>query len=230
MNDLFTRSLQQELLDADDIPFADIQQNMKELNIINSLLGGHAITVCGVKNLISDNKTISICEIGSGGGDNLKAISQWCKKLNISASFTGIDIKKECTDYARQTHPSLNAHWITSDYKLVKFRTPPDIIFSSLFCHHFSNPALVEMFKWMHANCATGFFINDLQRNRIAYRLIRIITSVFSSSYLVKNDAPLSVARAFRRKELINICHEAGISHFSLQWKWAFRYLLIVRK
>ena len=39
------RSYQKELLDRDDIPFEDIQQNMKELEFINHFLGGHNITL-----------------------------------------------------------------------------------------------------------------------------------------------------------------------------------------
>ena len=37
------RSYTPELLDADDIPSADLFQNLKELKIINSLLGGHRV-------------------------------------------------------------------------------------------------------------------------------------------------------------------------------------------
>lgn len=44
MPDLKLRSYQKELLDGDNIPFDDIKQNMKELNIINTLLGGHDIS------------------------------------------------------------------------------------------------------------------------------------------------------------------------------------------
>lgn len=230
MINLSQRSYQKELLDDDNIPFADIRQNMKELNSINRFLGGHAITVAAVKKLVGDGNNISICEIGCGGGDNLRAIASWCSKRNISVSFTGIDIKKECIDFAKQQHPSLRSDWITSDYLKAGFPGhKPSVIFSSLFCHHFTEPELVTMLQWMKANSRTGFFINDLQRHPLAYYAIKLITSVFSRSYLVKNDAPLSVARGFKRKEWENIFQKAGISHYSIKWKWAFRYLIICR-
>ncbi|HXB43788.1 MAG TPA: hypothetical protein VNV85_07015, partial [Puia sp.] len=69
--DFSARSYNTELLDRDDIPFSDIEQNMRELNIINTWLGGHRITLRGVRKLIGNKKEISICEIGCGGGDNL---------------------------------------------------------------------------------------------------------------------------------------------------------------
>ena len=56
------RSYKKELLDGDNIPFVDIEQNMKEINTINTLLGGHSITLDGVKKLLSNKKKITICE------------------------------------------------------------------------------------------------------------------------------------------------------------------------
>ena len=62
------RSYQKEFLDGDDIPFADIKKNMQELNTINTLLGGHAITVKGLAALVGNRKKITVCEMGCGGG------------------------------------------------------------------------------------------------------------------------------------------------------------------
>jgi 2-polyprenyl-3-methyl-5-hydroxy-6-metoxy-1,4-benzoquinol methylase len=227
MVNLKTRSYKAELLDADDIPFDDIKRNMQELNTINTLLGGHAITIDGVKAFIKEKETLNICEIGCGGGDNLRAIS---KLKNTRFTFTGIDLKQECIDFAKEQYPSLNAKWVVSNYSKANFETKPDIIFSSLFCHHFTEEQLVEMLIWMKENSTKGFFINDLQRNTLAHYLIKWITKIFSKSYLVKNDAPLSVARGFHKKEWTAIFEKAGIKSYSIEWKWAFRYLIVYKK
>ncbi|MEO6538007.1 MAG: methyltransferase domain-containing protein [Ferruginibacter sp.] len=230
MVNLSKRSNKKEILDGENIPFADIKQNLEELNTINTTLGGHKITLDGIKAFTNKHKNspFTFCEIGCGGGDNLKAISTWCGKNKISANFIGIDIKKECLDYATKQYPELKAEWIQDDYYSVNFiNRQPDVIFSSLFCHHFTETELIKMLHWMQANCSKGFFINDLQRNSIAYYGIKFITWLFSKSYLVKNDAPLSVARGFTKNEWQSIFKKAGISHYSIQWKWAFRYLII---
>ncbi|HRQ49298.1 MAG TPA: methyltransferase domain-containing protein [Agriterribacter sp.] len=228
------RSTLTELLDADDIPFEDIKQNMKELHFINTWLGGHAITLTGIKKILSASKAqcspLRICEAGCGGGDNLRAIGRWCLKNNISVHLTGIDKKKECIDYAIEKAADARYTWILSDYRLVSFpHQKPDIIFSSLFCHHFSDDALVPMMQWMQANSRMGFFINDLHRSRLAYYSVKVLTRMLSNSYLVKNDAPLSVQRGFRKQEWERIMQQAGIRHYSIEWKWAFRWLVTVR-
>ena len=233
MINLRNRSYKKELLDRDDIPFEDIRQNMKELNTINKYLGGHKITISGIKNLLADykhDKPITICEIGCGGGDNLKAISNYCLSKNLQVNCVGIDIKAECITFAKEQYPELNATWIADDYKLADFAgNNPDIIFSSLFCHHFTEEEITGMLHWMKTNATTGFFINDLHRHPLAYYSIKLITSFFSKSYLVKNDAPLSVARGFTVKEWKQLFKSAGIADYSINWKWAFRHLLICK-
>jgi 2-polyprenyl-3-methyl-5-hydroxy-6-metoxy-1,4-benzoquinol methylase len=230
MVNLHDRSHQKELLDQDNIPFADIKQNMQELNQVNTLLGGHSITIEGFKTLIhpSQNRTpIVVCEIGCGGGDNLKAIADYCIKKNIATKFIGIDLKKECVDFAKEQYPLLDARWIASDYIHTDFENKlPDIIFSSLFCHHFTDEQLITQLQWMKDNSRLGFFINDLHRNTLAYYSIKWITGLFSRSYLVKNDAPLSVARGFRKKDWSRLLKKSHLNSTQIQWKWAFRYLL----
>jgi len=224
------RSYKKELLDAVEIAPHHLHQNLHELNIINTWLGGHSVTIAGLKKIIGSRRTVSVCEIGCGGGDNLKALHNWCSKNNIVATFIGIDLKKDCIDFAQQHHCLPNVSWLHSDYKKVQFTSPPDIIFSSLFCHHFTNPQIIEQLLWMHTNSTVGFFINDLQRNSIAYVLIKRLTRLFSKSHLVKHDAPLSVARGFTKKEWINLIAEAQTHCCMVQWKWAFRFLITCRQ
>lgn len=224
---LRNRSYKKELLDKDDIPFEDIRRNMQELNTINTWLGGHAITLAGFKKLLQNKRSIHVCEIGCGDGNNLYQLYKWCKKNNVEFSCTGIDIKRECIETAKKDYEIKNAIWFAQDYKTVVLKKKPDIIFSSLFCHHFDDVQLIYQLQWMKQNSTIGFFINDLQRNWFAYHSIKIITQIFSSSYLVKNDAPLSVARGFYKREWIRLLTEAGIKNYVVDWKWAFRYLVI---
>lgn len=230
MVNLKYRSNEKELLDADDISFADIQICMRELNRVNTLLGGHAVTLSGIKDFRPESNELHICEIGCGGGDNLNAISKHLRAPNINLSFIGIDIKKECVDFAARQYPEIYAQWVAKDYSKVDFGSnKPDVIFSSLFCHHFTDDELVGMIQWMRLNSKMGFFINDLQRHPVAYHLIKNLTKVFSKSYLVKNDAAVSVSRGFTKKEWEDIFLKAGIKNYTIKWKWAFRYLIICK-
>lgn len=224
------RSYQKELMDADDIPFEAMAQTLKELNIINTRLGGHAITIKGVQSFLNSKEPIVVCEIGCGGGDNLFAIYKFCLKKKIPVSFIGIDMNAACIAFAKQQYPQLDCQWICSDYATVQFDKQPDIIFSSLFCHHFTDEQLVLMLQWLQKNSSKGFFINDLQRHWLSYYLIKYITRFFSKSYLVKNDACLSVSRSFIKKDWQQLFQKAAINKYDINWKWAFRFLITCKK
>ncbi len=228
--DFSIRSHKKELLDRDDIPFNAIQKNMEELEFINRYLGGHRITIRGFRQLLRTKKEITVCEIGCGGGDNLIAIDKWCKKKKIIAKFIGIDINPNCITIARSKIQNEHFHFFISDYRKFVFTDPkPDIIFSSLFFHHFTDEELIFMLQWMMNNSRTGIFINDLHRHPLAYHSISWLTKIFSESYLVKNDAPLSVLRGFKKKDWKLLMEKSDLIDYSLTWQWAFRWLLVVQ-
>jgi 2-polyprenyl-3-methyl-5-hydroxy-6-metoxy-1,4-benzoquinol methylase len=226
------RSNQKELLDDLHISFEDIKQNMRELDVINNKLGGRAITLKGIQNLIhkvAPQQKIHIVEIGCGGGDNLKSIKKWAEKRKVNIQLTGIDINEACIKYALGQKVNSGISFICSDYTDLQLPQLPDIIFSSLFCHHFNDDELVFMLNWMKHNSKLGFFINDLHRNALAYYSIKGLTQIFSKSYLVKNDAPLSVQRGFIKNDWKKLFKNAGIENYTCKWQWAFRWLIIYK-
>ncbi len=212
-----------ELLDDPNIPAQDIYKNMQELAVINKLLGGHNITLKGIKQLIGAHKKISICEIGCGGGDNLKAIYLWAQKNNIEVNLTGVDLNEHCLKIANENN--FPAQWINANYNehLIEY----DIIFCSLFCHHFIDEELNTLLQHLKNKSKIGFVINDLHRNYIAYYSIKLLTKLFSKSYLVKNDAPVSVSNGFTKKEWTSILLKNALSQAIVSWQWAFRHLIV---
>ena len=103
-----------------------------------------------------------------------------------------------------------------------------DIINTSLFCHHLNNDEIAILFSWAAKNAKVGFVLNDLHRHWLAYHSISFLTALFSKSYLVKNDAKLSVIRGFGKAELAKLLPDN--IKYSLNWVWAFRWLLVITK
>jgi SAM-dependent methyltransferase len=224
------RSYQKELLDDLTVPFEEIQLNMHELNLINHWLGGHRITLEGIRKLLGKQLSGNplVLEIGCGGGDNLKVVNRWAVAKRSGLRLVGVDINPACIAYARDAFP--RADYLVSDYRQTGKDIHPDVIFSSLFCHHFTNDELVTQLRWMYERAEIGFFINDLHRHPLAYWSIRLLTSLFSKSRLVRHDAPVSVKRGFTRSDWKALLQRAGISEAEIRWKWAFRWLIIVKK
>ena len=222
------RSDKNELLDGDHIPQEDLFQNLRELDSINTLLGGYKISLSALNTVIQNDKPYTLVDIGCGGGDTLKYIFKWNKKAKKNISLVGIDIKPVCIEYATSNTAALPIRYICDDYRcLYKHESSVDIIHASLFCHHLTEEQLIELVKFALKHKAI-LIVNDLERNPIAYFSIKWLTQLFSKSYLVKSDAPLSVARGFKKREWEVILSKAGAINFTIKNKWAFRHQVIV--
>jgi 2-polyprenyl-3-methyl-5-hydroxy-6-metoxy-1,4-benzoquinol methylase len=203
-----------------------VDQTLRELEVINRLLGGDYVTIDGIKQLAGANKSLVICDCGCGGGDLAMKIVAWGKEKGLELKVEGIDANPHIVDYARRKYTdvifeALNV--FSNEFRQKKY----DIITATLFVHHFSNEELVDLFSSMRSQARIGVVINDIHRHYLSYHSIRWLTRFFSKSAMVKFDAPLSVRRAFKRRELIEILSKAGISNYSLRWKWAFRWQLV---
>ena len=216
------------MLDADYIPELDLFQNLHELDFINHWLGGYEISFSALKQILKKDFEYTLVDIGSGGGDTLKRIASWARQQGFKLRLHGIDIKPVCINYARNNDRQDNIEFICDDYRNIFQHVPTvNIIHASLFCHHLTNEELIELVKFSIKN-KTILIINDLERNGLAYYLIKGLTGIFSKSYLVKHDAPVSVSRGFKKKEWLDIVTQAGAVRYSIKNRWAFRHEVIV--
>jgi 2-polyprenyl-3-methyl-5-hydroxy-6-metoxy-1,4-benzoquinol methylase len=223
-----TRSQKAELLDDDQIPAKDIYLNMAELATINTLLLGHVGTWWGVKKLLHrlpKNEPVHIWDIGCGGGDTLSYI---CTKLNargFKTIGTGLDTNPHAIKYANATYGNPDCTFVQEWSHKHKVGERPHIMLNALVLHHLYGDQLTDLISELVHRPTAGFVINDLQRSPFGYHSIKLLTRVFSKSYLVKNDAPLSVARGFRRAELKELIKQQMPESMSLQWTPGFRYI-----
>jgi SAM-dependent methyltransferase len=220
------------MMDDPDIPIQLLHKNLGELDILNRYLGGHSISISGIKQLITDRQKIyHIVDLGCGSGDVLKYIARWARSNKFQVKLTGIDrnpdaikyLNINCSDYSEISG-------IVSDYKDFLETGPKiDIVHCSLFCHHLKDNELLELFSYLKIYALDGFVINDLQRSSVAYYTVWFLTRLLRGSTLSQHDGPVSVLRAFTRTELEKLLQTAGVKEISIQWRWAFRYLVVVK-
>ena len=227
------RSSQMEIMDDFTMEGALFRDTLDKLEIINRFLGGNSVTINGLKNLLknqSKNKTITIVDLGCGNGDILRDVAKFGRKNNYSFNLIGIDANLAATEYAKE---------LSKEYSELSFKTIDilsedfkkqsyDVVLCTLFLHHFKNEELISFLKTTTNKATIGVVVNDLHRHKLAYYLFKLI-GFFIKNKMVRQDGLTSVLRAFKREDLENIAKEIKV-HFSIQWKWAFRYLWILKK
>lgn len=246
MPNLSYRSSEKELIDDLELDNDALRQNLEELALINKYLGGNQVTTSGLSRLRFDGRDsifdgrkstnenrkskIEIADLGCGGGDMMIVMADWAKKKGIDAQFIGIDANDFMIDFGtKRTANYQNISYLHQDIYSEKFKEKSfDIVTMTLFCHHFSDESLIKLLQQLKKQTRIGIVINDIHRHWFAYHSIAWITKLFLKSYLVKNDAKLSVWRAFVREDLEKIIQKAGFTKYSIRWKWAFRWEVVL--
>ncbi|WP_246853647.1 methyltransferase domain-containing protein [Rufibacter aurantiacus] len=230
------RSTEPELMDDLSLANDDLRRNLQELEFINVWLGGHDVVRNGLNQVIKDpflasfpENTLRIADLGSGGGDTLRMVARWARSKNLQVELTGIDANAFMLQYSTD---------LSEDYPEITYRQADvfspefaqqefDIVICSLFLHHFPEAALASLLAQLKDQVRVAVLINDIHRHPLAYYSIKSLTQMFSRSYLVKHDAPLSVLRAFSRADWQRTLAKAGIESYRLRWRWAFRWQIL---
>ena len=102
-----------------------------------------------------------------------------------------------------------------------------NVLVSSLFCHHFKDEELQQMMQIVEKKEAV-FIVNDLQRNPLAFQLFKLVGFVFQLSNMAKVDGAISIQRAFTKLDWEKLLSTFRPNNYSIEWKWAFRYLVVL--
>jgi hypothetical protein len=232
MIDFSQRIHRAELMDDPALAGAELQRNLDELERINRRLGGYQTLRAGLdwvyrKGGFPGDRPAEVIDLGSGAGDNLREMGHWFQRRGLPVRLTGLDFHPFMLSEARRRlGADWMGNWLQGDALEADYR-PFDWATASLFCHHLDDEQLSALVARLR-QAGTGLIVNDLHRHPLAYAGIWSLTRLFPASYLVRNDGPLSVRRAFRRADWQHLLQRAGVASYRLWWRWAFRWLLVV--
>jgi SAM-dependent methyltransferase len=230
---LLNRSEEIEIMDDLECNGEVVFQTLRELDFINKWLGGNQVTISGLERLWKSapaESEITIVDLGCGSGEMLRIIALLAKNQNRRVKLIGIDANPNIVQFAKERSTQFaNISFQSIDIFSEGFQQQTfDIVIGTLFFHHFTNNQLIDFFSILMKRARIGILVNDIHRHALAFHSIRWLTALFSKSKMVKYDAPLSVRRAFKKSELKMILDKACVKEYSLQWRWAFRWQLLI--
>ncbi|MEO9966121.1 MAG: methyltransferase domain-containing protein [Reichenbachiella sp.] len=234
LKNLIQRSLQEEIMDDFFCQGEVVDQTLKELHQINNYLGGDQISLQAVKKLIAQKpqQNYEIVDLGCGGGDTLKLFSNWGKRKKKNLNLIGIDANEYIIEYAKKNcRKKPNISFLAENILSDTFRNRSfDIAHASLFLHHLQEEEIVELLRQLVSQVRIGVVINDLHRHWVSYLFTKHLLTRWSKSEMVKFDSVLSVARSFTKAELERYLKLAEIENYTVRWRWAYRWELIIWK
>jgi len=172
----------------------------RELKIINRTLGG----VRAIERFLPPAKkgvNLLMLDVAAGACDVSEALLE-----KLPCRIVTLDLNARGLKLADKSWP------VVADALALPFREDTfDVVVASLFFHHLSNDNCVQVLSQMWRIAKQRILINDLHRHAVAYFSIRALTALFSKSRMVRHDGPVSVLRAFRSRELLDIARRAGV-------------------
>ncbi|OGU27308.1 MAG: hypothetical protein A2X66_04560 [Ignavibacteria bacterium GWA2_54_16] len=218
------RSTTREIMDDMSITDGRIDAALRELTVINRFLGGHRVSLHGLRRVIESvpkNRPLRILDCGAGGSDLVQTLGE----LHRPFIVTALDLNFRSCQYSATRFPALSV--VNGPAHRLPFRDRSfDIVHAAMFCHHFSAAELNTILSEWSRVASTGIVINDLRRSVPAFLGIAFLTGIFSKSPMVRNDGPLSVRRGFLKNELAAIA--SGYGEVTITPHWAFRWLVSI--
>lgn len=223
-----------EIMDDFALQGEILKDALDKIAKINQLLGGNKITLQALLHLLDkvDDREITICDLGCGNGDMLRAIADYGLINDFKFRLFGIDANAFTIDYAK----TLSLHYPNVCYNCENIfdedfqKREYDIILCTLTLHHFKDDEIVDLLSKIYEKTRIGIIVNDLHRSAAAYKLFQALCYIFRLNSMSREDGLTSILRGFKKNDLINYSKKLNFQKYRIQWKWAFRYQWIISK
>ncbi|HET7725814.1 MAG TPA: methyltransferase domain-containing protein [Candidatus Limnocylindrales bacterium] len=206
-----------ELLDGPLDDAATVVGNLRDLRRINRRLGGVAISAAAVMELAGDPpRAVSLLDVGTGSADIPLELVRRLRAQGRAAGAVAVDSRAEIVDLARTLDPRLQ-HADGVELAVADGRALPygdgtfDIVHASLLVHHLEPRDAVALLREARRVARRGVVVNDLVRAHHFWWLARALVALTTRNPITRNDAPLSVRRAYTRMELRALLASAGL-------------------
>lgn len=212
------RTHEAEIMDDLSRPEREFAGAYRELEIVNRRLGG----IRAVRRFLPPPRADSnllILDVAAGACDVSEALlrQRRCRIVVLDLNVRGLKLAEKASP-------------VVGDAMDLPFAAGSfDVVMASLFFHHLSNDDCVRVLQQMWKAARQRVLVNDLHRHALAYFSIRILTRLFGRSRMVRHDAPLSVRRAFRPAELLEIARRAGVPA-RVYRSFPYRLVLVAEK
>lgn len=220
-----------ELLDGPLDDSAELRGNLRDLRRVNRWFGGTALSRSALVALATRfhhdprvgrmdwrDRPVTMLDIGTGSADIPLALIGWTTTRHFRLRVEAIDQRHEIMDVARELTGAATVQ-VREAITLQVAGGPPlpypdgafDVSHMSLVAHHLEPEELYELLLEMRRVSRVGVIVNDLHRGRLLWLGAWLLCHLGTRNRLTRNDAPLSVRRAYRAPEVAQMATRAGL-------------------
>jgi ubiquinone/menaquinone biosynthesis C-methylase UbiE len=205
-----------EILDGPLDDLHELADNLRDLRRSNRLLGGARQSRLAIGLLAGRDEPLTLIDVGCGGADIPVMLLADAARSGRQLHVTAIDERAEVIEAAGITRPGIERiaglDLIVGDGRSLPYPDGAfDVAHTSLVVHHLDPVDAVALLREMTRVARRGIVVNDLVRGRLYLAGAWLLSHLVSGNRLSRNDAPLSVRRAYSRDELRGLVDDAGL-------------------
>ena len=210
----------EELMDDPALPESTYREILEDLARVNRVTMAYRPTLAFMDRVRDRSRTLKILDVGFGDGDMLRRIAAWAEKAGQPVELIGVDLNP-------RSKPTAESHggdiaYVTGDYADFAGERL-DCVISSLVAHHMTRDQLLGFLRFMEAESARGWFVNDLHRHTLSWLGYPVLARLAGWHPIVRSDGRTSIARSYRPAEWEALLAQAGVSGAKIQRYFPFR-------
>jgi ubiquinone/menaquinone biosynthesis C-methylase UbiE len=197
--------------------------NLRDLARINRVLGGTELSLRAVRALFQAPSPaagrrldmLRVLDVGTGAADIPVAMTRLGGPWR-SVHVTAVDSRTEVIEGALELSPALQperdvslavADGLALPYGDGAFH----VAHASLVLHHLEPRDAVRFLRELARVASIGVVVNDLQRGVLRWLGAWLLLHLATRNGFTRHDGPLSVRRAYTRREAVDLLAEAGL-------------------
>jgi SAM-dependent methyltransferase len=211
-----------ELTERMDEPcsYESLRDCLRGIEWVSRLTRGHRPTMEFMERLVASptsenpdagHPPLRVVDVGCGYGEMLRRIERWSKKRGIAVKLTGVDLNAYAVRAAREASAGSGIEWVAGDVYSCAVAGGADVVISSLVTHHLSEEEIVRFLAWMEGTAQRGWFINDLHRKPMPYRVFSAVMKFGPWHPFLRPDGLASIRRSFLAEDWERMCGAAGV-------------------
>ncbi|HEY7348984.1 MAG TPA: methyltransferase domain-containing protein [Ktedonobacterales bacterium] len=221
----------EELLDAPGVDDRLLEQSLRDLSRIGSLLGWTHLAVQDVAHIVAQRqlRAFSVLDVGTGAANVPIALARWARRQGREAQITASDLSEQVLAVARANCASFPEIHIEQQNALAL--TYADQSFDLVLCqgalHHFSPDEAVAVLRELARVARRAIIVTDLQRNRPLYVGGWLLMHTLIRNRVTRHDGLASIRRAYTPAEVRALAEQADLRSATIHTALRLRQALI---
>jgi len=189
--------------------------DLRNLRLLNRYFGSYRLVRYFLRRWIRPNHNLRILDLATGSGDIPRIVVEFARETGAKVEIDAVDFQASTLEIARRLSggfPEIRYH--CADIHQFGVAHSYDIVLCSLALHHFPDNEAVTLLRRLPSLARGKVLVADLCRTRLARLGVDLLTATIFRAPMTRNDARVSIERAFSFAELRELARAAGWRDF----------------